>query len=294
MVVKELLRQVRRLEIRTRRAVDELFAGAYHSVFRGRGLEFDEVREYVVGDDVRTIDWQVTARLNAPHVKQYVEERELTVVLLVDVSGSVDFGTVGRSKRELAAALAGVLAFSAIRNHDRVGLLLFSDREELHLPPRQGRRHALRLLRELLATERPGRGTDLAQALDTCVRTAKRRSIVFVISDFLAAGFEPSLRLARVRHDVIAVRLRDPRELELPPLGWVTFADAESGELRVSGPWTAARRRAFAAERQARDAESRRAIRRAGVDLIDLRTDEDFLPPLRQFFRRRARHPHPG
>ena len=294
MVVRELLSKVRRIEIRTRQAVDELFAGAYHSVFRGRGIEFDEVREYVPGDDVRAIDWHVTARLNAPYVKQFVEERELNVALLVDLSGSGDFGSVGRSKNELAAELAGLLAFSAIRNGDRVSLLLFTDREELHLPPRKGRRQALRLIRELLAAERTSRGTNIRHALDTHLRAAKRRGIVFLISDFLDTGFEPSLRLAGLRHDVIAVRLLDPREAELPPLSWATFEDAETGEIRATGPWGKGRRRAFAAARQALHEESRRTIRRAGVDLIDLRTDQDYLPPLIQFFRRRARHPHRG
>ncbi len=287
MLTRELLKKVRKIEIRSRRIVDELTGGAYLSVFKGAGIEFDEVREYLPGDDVRNLDWNVTARMNSPYVKKYVEERELRVFLLVDVSASGDFGSINQSKNELAAELAALLAFSAIRNHDLVGLMLFSTQEELHLPARKGRRHGLRLIRELLACERRAPQTSIRNALEIYMRANKRRSVVFLISDFLDSGYERILRTANRKHDIIAMRLLDPRELELPAAGFINFEDAESNELRLFPAWLGGRRQAFAKRSAALYGESLEAIRRAGVDLIDLRTDADYVTPLMQFFRRR-------
>ncbi len=287
MLTKDLLAKVNTIEIRTRRAVDELTAGAYHSVFKGKGIEFDEVREYVPGDDVSSIDWHVTARMNAPYIKQFVEERELNIALLVDVSASGDFGSVNCTKNERTAELAAVLAFSAIRNGDQVSLTLFTTEEELHLPARKGRRHGLRLIRELVACKRQHTGTDIKAALETMLRTSPRRRVVFVISDFMDDGYEHVLKVAGKKHDVIAVRVIDPLEEELPAAGFVQVEDAESGAAAWLPTWLSGVRRDYAAKTAALRDQSRDAIRRAGVDLIDIRTDQDYLVPLMQFFRHR-------
>ena len=231
----EILAAVRRIEIRTRRLVDEVFSGEYHSVFRGRGVEFREVREYVAGDDVRTIDWNVTARTDAPFVKQFEEERELTVVLAADVSPSGRFGSGERTKAETAAELCAVLAFAAISNKDKVGLLLFSDHVEKYIPPAKGRSHVLRIIRELLTYQPTGVGTDLVAPLQLVGRVLKRKATVFLVSDFWADDFSSSLRTVARRHDCVAVRLRDPRESDLPDVGLVTWRDAETGNARGSG-----------------------------------------------------------
>jgi len=232
---QEIIKRVRRIEIRTNRLVNESLAGEYHSVFKGRGMEFDEVREYALGDDVRNIDWNVTSRMGHPYVKKYVEERELTVMLVVDASASGDFGTVQRTKREVAAEVCALLAFSAIRNNDRVGLLIFTDREEKYIPPRKGRNHVLRVIREVLTTRPKGKGTNLTLALESLSRGIRRRSVAFVVSDFLDAGFEKALRIANQKHDLIAIALSDPRERELPPVGILELEDAESGASMLIG-----------------------------------------------------------
>jgi len=288
-LTKELIANVRRLEIRTRRIVDELTAGAYHSVFKGRGMEFDEVREYSDGDDIRTIDWNVTARMGHPFVKRFVEERELTVMLLVDVSASGDFGSTGRRKMALATELAALLAFSAIRNSDQVGLLLFSDQDELFVKPRKGRKHVLRLVRDLLAFDRSSGGTDIAHALESMMRTVKRRSVVFVISDMLDSGFENALRAANRRHDVVVMRLADPRELGLPKLGFVSVESAEGGGGGIFNGWRKGARRRFGLESAGMRLAQEEACRRAKTDLIDLRCGEDPIGPLMRFFRTRER-----
>ena len=287
MLTRDLLAKVRKIEIRTRRAVDELTAGAYHSVFKGKGIEFDEVREYVLGDDIRSIDWNVTARMNAPYVKQFVEERELSIGLLVDVSGSGDVGSRDRTKNELATELAAVLAFSAIRNGDRVGLTLFTTREELHLPARKGRRHGLRLIRELVACERTQMGTDIGSALETCLRTSPRRRVVFVISDFLDSGFEHALKVAAKRHDVIAIRVSDLSERTMPRVGLIHTSDAETGSTSWVPAWSGKTRRAYAEQNRKLLESTKAAIRRSGAELIDIQTDQDYLVPLMQFFRSR-------
>ena len=285
----ELLRQVRRLEIRARRLVADRFLGQYHSVFRGRGLEFSEVREYQPGDDVRTIDWNVTARMGAPFVKRFVEERELTVLLAVDVSASQQFGTAAQRKEEVAAELGALLAFAAIANNDRVGLLTFGDRIEAFVPPRKGSRHVLRLVRDLLSMPPARRGTDIGSAIGYLQRTLRRRAIVFLISDFLDTGFEASLRSAAQRHDLVALVLSDPREAELPDVGLVEVEDAETGARIWLDAGDAASRERFA--RQASDArqERRSTLAALGVDVVEISTDGSYVEPLLSYFQKRAR-----
>ena len=285
----ELIAKVRKIEIRTRRIVDELTGGAYHSVFKGKGMEFKEVREYEHGDDVRDIDWNVTARMAHPFIKKYVEERELTVFLMVDVSASGDFGATDRRKNELAAELAALLAFSAIRNNDQVGMLLFSDRDELHLPPRKGRQHVLRLVRDLLAFERQGRRTDVRSALETFMRVNHRRAVVFLISDLLDDGFEQTLTIANKRHDLIVLRVLDPIERAIPSIGFINLEDAETGETIVfPGRGAKARLEYEESSRELHDS-NQEICRRAGVDMIDIVNGEDYIRPLMQFFKEREK-----
>ncbi len=289
MLTKELISNVRRLEIRTRRAVDQLTAGAYHSVFKGRGMEFAEVRAYVAGDDVRSIDWNVTARFGHPYIKKFTEERELTVMLLVDISASGDIGSIGRRKNDVAAELAALLAFSAIRNNDRVGLLLFTSRQELFVPPRKGRRHVLRLVRELLACEREQKGTDIQHALEAMMRLTPRRAVVFLISDMLDAGFERTLGVANSRHDLIALRITDPREINLPRTGMLAIEDAETGEIAYfNGHDRQHLKRWFLDASGLRTAQTD-ICRRTGVDLIDLTCGQDMIKPLMTFFHAREK-----
>lgn len=287
----ETLRQIRRIELRTRRLVDASLAGAYHSVFKGRGMEFDTVRPYDPGDDIRSIDWNVTARAGEPFVKQYVEERELTVMLALDTSASNRFGTVRRQKRDAAAELGAALAYSAVMNNDRAGLLLFSDRVEVYVPPRKGRNHILRLIRDLLAAEPAGKGTDLALGLQTLNRLLKRRSIVFFMSDFLASpdSYARDLALAARRHDVIAVTLSDPLEHAWPTqTGLTRLRDAETSALTWIDPagrgWQQAYQEQANHFRQLRDS----ALAKAGVDRIDLSTDSETVAALARFFERRS------
>ncbi len=280
---------MRRLEIRTRRVVDESLAGSYHSVFRGRGVEFSEVRAYEPGDDVRTIDWNVSARMGHPFVKKFTEERELTVVLAVDASGSERFGTGASTKMELAAEVSALLAFSAIRNNDRVGLLLFTDRVEKFVPPRRGREHALRVLRELLAFEPAGRGTDVAGALEVLRRVVAKRAVVFVVSDFQDRGFERSLRVLGRKHDVVGIAVSDPREARLPEVGLLAVEDPETGARRLIDAGSARVRAAYAAAAAAAREEAMAALRRTGVDVLELSTAEPYDAPLVRFFRERAR-----
>ena len=286
---RELLARVRRIEIRTRRLVDELTGGAYHSAFKGQGMEFEEVREYTYGDDVRSIDWNVTARSGQTFIKKFVEERELTVALLVDVSASGDFGSTDQRKNELATELAALIAFSAIRNQDRVSLQLFTDRDELHLPARKGRGQVLRLIRELLAFERVRTGTNVKTALERFMQATHRRAVVFLISDFFDQDYAHALLIANKRHDVVAIRVTDPREHEIEPVGFVNLEDAESGNrLLFSGLFNRRERaEAYAREAAARHRAATEACRRAGVDLIDVSTGQDYLKPLMHFFRTR-------
>lgn len=283
---KDLLRKVKRIEITTNRLVDRGVAGEYHSVFKGRGVEFSEVRPYQPGDDVRTIDWNVTARQGAPFVKQYVEERDLSVFLAIDVSGSLGFGSRAVLKRELMAEVAALLAFAALRNHDRAGAALVSDRLELFLRPQRRRTQVLRLVREILARPASGR-TDLDAAIGAALLNLKQRSVLFVLSDFLDTRYEKALKRAAVRHDVVVVEIVDPRDEELPRVGPVLLRDAESGRTAlVDGRRAAA---AHAAERAAERAALRTLTRRLGIDHLELRTDRPYLAPLVAFFERRRR-----
>jgi len=289
MIPREILKQVRRIEISTRGLVNEVFSGEYHSVFKGRGMNFAEVREYQYGDDIRNIDWNVTARAGAPFVKVYEEERELTVMLLVDVSASGDFGTRERLKSELGVEICALLAFSAIKNNDKVGLMIFSDHVEKFVPPRKGRRHVLRVLRELLYHEPEGKGTDLTAALEYLANIQRKRAVVFLVSDFRDEGFEKALSVAGRRHDLIAVRLGDEREEELPPLGFLELEDPESGERVVVNTSSTSFRTAFRQESERRAAHLDRALKRSKVDSIDIHTGEPYVKPLMRFFRERAR-----
>jgi uncharacterized protein (DUF58 family) len=291
MLSREQLATVRKIQIRTSHLVTDLFAGQYHSVFKGRGIEFAEVRQYQPGDEVRTIDWNVTARTGVPHVKRYDEERELTVVLLVDASASTSFGSVRQTKATLAAELGAVLAFSAITNNDKVGLVIFSDRIERAVPPRKGTRHVLRVIREVLSVHPAGRGTDIAAALEHVRRVTRRRAVVFVISDFLDPGCRTALRLAARRHDVIAVVLDDPREAELPDVGLVELEEAETGARYVLDTGSAAVRTAFAARAAATRTTRDRMLRSCGVDTIGIATDRPYTQALLRFFRMRERRP---
>lgn len=285
----EILRKIRRIEIRTNRLVNESLAGEYHSVFKGRGMEFDEVREYALGDDVRTIDWNVTSRMGHPYVKKYVEERELTVMLLVDASASGDFGSVARTKREVAAEVCALLAFSAIRNNDRVGLLIFTDREERYVPPRKGRNHVLRVIREVLTSEPKGRGTDLTMALESLIRGVRRRSVAFLVSDFLDVGFEHALRIANRKHDLIAISITDPRELELPPVGIIELEDAETARPILVDTWDRGVVGRYAELARERADARRRLFRQNSIDAVELTTHLPYDVPLVRFFRNRAR-----
>jgi len=286
-VPPEILRQVKLLELRTRGLVNSLFTGEYRSVFKGQGMEFSEVREYQPGDEVRSIDWNVTARMRKPYVKRYIEERELTVMLVVDLSGSERFGTRKRFKSELASELAAVLAMSAIRNNDRVGAVLFTDRIEHVVPPRKGRRHALRLMRDLLAFEPIGTGTDIAAAADYAGKMLVHKSIIFLVSDFQEEELEQPLKLLAQRHDVVAVTVDDPSEQELPDLGLARFVDPESGQtldVDTSDPAVRARfAEAVASELTTR----KRLLRRLAIDEIPLHTDGGVVDPLIKFFRTR-------
>jgi uncharacterized protein (DUF58 family) len=289
MIPREVLRQVRRIEIRTRRVVTDLMGGEYHSVFKGKGMEFAEVREYFPGDDVRAIDWNVTARMGHPFVKLYQEERELTVLFLVDRSGSGRFGTRRRLKVELAAEVGAILALAASQNNDKVGLVAFSDDVELYVPPAKGRRHVLRVVREILYFEPRGHGTNLSRALEHLSRAQRRRAVVFILSDFLDQGYERALRTAARTHDVVALRLRDAREESLPTVGLVALTDLESGRDILVDTSDGAVRRAFARRVEETDARFQAAVRRAQVDHVDLWTDQDAVSALAGLFRERQK-----
>ena len=314
MIPREILKKIRQIEIRTNRVVTETLAGQYHSVFKGQGMNFDDVREYQPGDDVRAIDWNVTARMNHPFIKKFVEERELTLMLVVDVSGSGLFGSRAQSKRELAAEIASVLAFSAIRNNDKVGLLLFTDEVEKFIPPRKGRSHVLRVIREVLFFEPKRRGTDLVQALEFMGRVLPHRAIAVVISDFItppqrsaSAGtslnrhcafdktsalppeLQTALRIANRKHDVVAVQITDRYELELPALGRLTLEDAETGEIVELNTGHASSRDAFALRQEKQRNDLARQFRSSGVDTIQLRTDEPYSAALGKFFENREK-----
>lgn len=289
MIPKELFKKIRHIEIRTKGLVNNVFGGEYHSAFKGRGIEFSEVRPYQIGDDIRSIDWNVSARTGDAYVKVFEEEREQTLMLVVDVSGSEDFGSRLKFKREVAAEICAIIAFSAIKNNDKVGMLLFSDVIESFVPPKKGRRHVLRLIRDLFAHAPQSHGTDLSGALNHVLHVLNRRSIVILVSDFFDAGYERILRAVARRHDTVAIHLQDPREEELPPVGLVHLTDAETGEDVFVDTRSRHARHAFAEYAAHRRAQTEALFRRLRLDSVSIRTDEDYVEPLVHFFRQRHR-----
>ena len=291
MIPDDILKMIRRIDIRTRHMVNDVLGGQYESVFKGQGMEFEEVREYQPGDEIRSIDWNVTARMGRPFLKKYVEERELTVMLLLDASASTTFGSVKQRKGELSAELCAVIAFSAIKNNDKVGLIIFTDRIEKYVPPQKGRRHVLRVISEALSFEPDGRGTDIAAALEYLNRVTIRRTVAFLVSDFLAADYERSLQIANRRHDVIALTITDPRELELPNVGILELEDAETGEKIQIDTKVRRVREAFQRLASEKAQQKSRMLRSANVDTINVFTDKPYIEPLLKFFRMRE-HRH--
>jgi len=287
MIPREILKKIRQIEIRTSRIVNSAVAGQYNSTFKGRGVEFEEVRDYATGDDVRLIDWNVSARYGQPFIKVLREERELTVMLLVDMSRSHQFGTYHKLKREVATEVCATLTFSAIRNNDKVGMISFTEEVEQHVPPKKGTRHALRLIRDLLYFEPRGRGTNLAVAFEHLNRVVRRRCVVFVVSDFQAGGYERPMQVARHRHDLVPITITDPSEMELPDVGLIELADAETGELVLVDTSDKGLRQHYAANAVAMADERTRVFRRCRVDSIDVMTSEPLIEPLSSFFRAR-------
>lgn len=285
----ELLRKIRHIEIRTNRLVNDVFAGEYHSVFKGRGMEFEEVREYIPGDEIRTIDWNVTARYNQPFVKRYVEERELTVMLVVDASASGLFGTSGQAKMEVATEICALLAFSAIRNNDRVGLIMFTDQVEKYIPPMKGHKHVLRVMLELLNFRPEGKGTNIDEALRYLNRVRRRHSVVFLVSDFLTGNYRQSLLVTSKRHDVVAVAITDPREVSMPGAGLLELEDAETGEMILVDTSSRAFREAYAKHTGELRAQRDQIFNLIQVDKIDIFTGQSYIEPLVSFFKSRAR-----
>ncbi|HPI73629.1 MAG TPA: DUF58 domain-containing protein [bacterium] len=289
MIPKEILKKVKRIEIQTRGVVNDVFSGEYHSVFKGRGMEFSEVREYQLGDDVRTIDWNVTARMGRPFVKIFEEERELTVILLVDVSSSGEFGTVQQMKGEIAAEICALLAFSAIKNNDKVGLVIFTDEVEKFVAPKKGKSHVLRVVREILYHRPKGRGTNIGKALQFLSHITHRRAVVFLVSDFINTDYEKALQIANRRHDIIAISITDPRERELPNVGFIELEDAETGETFLLDTTDPAVRRDIAVRSKENALMREKLFRSIQVDHIDISTQQSYIEPLIRFFRMRAK-----
>ncbi len=286
---KELLKKVRRIQITTKHAVNDVFAGQYHSTFKGRGMEFDEVREYVPGDDIRSIDWNVTARTGSPHIKKFVEEREMTVMLVVDVSASHLFGSGTQMKRDLAAEVAAVLAFSAIRNNDRIGLILFAEEVEKYIPPKKGTRHVLRLVREMLSHKPQGKGTNVVPALDYLNHISTRKNVTFLISDFMFNDdYEQLLKISARRHDLISVVISDKREIAWPDIGLINWRDAETGETVLVDTSSKRVRTQLAIEQTRRNELIDNMHRKAGIDTIRLFAGEPYEKEFTKFFRQRA------
>ena len=287
METTELLKKVRKIEIKTRGLSSHIFSGEYHSAFKGRGMAFSEVREYIPGDDIRSIDWNVTARFNHPYIKVFEEERELTVMLLVDISGSGSFGTRKQFKRDLITELCAVLSFSAIQNNDKIGVLFFSDKIEKFIPPKKGKSHILRIIRELIDLNPQSSGTDIGNALRYFTNMIKKRSIAFIISDFIADGFEDSLKIASKKHDTVAIKIYDQRETEIPDAGLIRFKDAESGKNIWIDTANSTLRKKFAARWIQRDKELSTVFARCGVDFVNLNTEQNYITPLMNLFKRR-------
>jgi uncharacterized protein (DUF58 family) len=289
MISEELAKKIRILQITTRKVVNDVLAGEYGSVFRGRGMEFDEVREYMPGDEIRTIDWNVTARTGTPYVKRFVEERELTVMFVVDLSASGEFGSVDKLKNEVAAEFCSLLAFSAVKNNDKVGLIVFTDQIEMYIPPKKGTQHVLRVIRELLDFKPRQASTDIEGALDFLGKVTKKRAVVFLVSDFQAEGFEKPMRVIGKRHDLVAVSVVDPREVSLPNVGLVELEDAETGEIVLVDTGSAGIRKSYERLGREQSERFRELFSSMGVDQIEVRTDRDYVPNLVRFFRTRER-----
>ena len=289
MLTKELLKQVRQIEIRTKGLVNQVFSGEYHSVFKGRGMEFSEVREYQYGDDIRNIDWNVTARLGHPYIKVFEEERELTVMLMVDLSGSLMFGSVSKTKQRIAAELTAILAFSALKNNDKVGLILFTDKIEKFVPPRKGKKHVLRIIRDVLSFEPEGKATNLKGALEYMNNTIKKKSIAFLLSDFMDEGYEKILRIVGRKHDLIGIVLDDRREKEIPNIGLVKLADAETGAERWIDTGSKRVRTQMLSDRNEREKIRNSIFVKSNLDRIEVTTGSNYIQPLVQFFRRREK-----
>lgn len=288
MIPKEIIKKIRLLDIRTKRLVKDIFSGEYHSVFKGRGMEFSEVREYTIGDDIRNIDWNVTARTGSPHVKVFEEERELTVILMVDVSSSGEFGTATHMKRDIALEICALLAFSAIENNDLVGLIMFTDKIEKVIMPKKGRKHVLRLLRELLYFEPEDTQTDLSLPLDYLNRITKRQAIVFMVSDFMGAGYEKPMTVAARKHDLVPIVITDPREEDMPNIGLVEFEDAETGQTIMVDTSDPSLRESFGMNVSEEQIKRDKIFKRIGLDHVDIRLDKPYIDELTAFFRKRA------
>ncbi|UCG60636.1 MAG: DUF58 domain-containing protein [Candidatus Zixiibacteriota bacterium] len=289
MIPKEILKKIRRIEISTKKLVNDLFSGEYHSTFKGQGMEFEEVRQYEPGDDIRLIDWNVTARTGYPHIKKFKEERELSVVMLVDASSSGKFGTRERFKSETAAELCALLAFSAIKNNDKVGLIIFTDKIEKFIPPQKGRGHVLRLIREILYFEPQGVATDIGGALEYFSRVIKRKSVVFLVSDFLSENYIKPLQIANNKHDVIAIKISDPRETIFDNIGLIELEDAETGEVFMIDTGSKEFRREFSARSEEDNLALKKAFQLINLDFINIRTDQSYIVPLINFFKMRER-----
>ncbi len=289
MLPRELVKNIRRIEIKTKRLVNDVFGGEYHSVFKGQGMEFEEVREYFPGDDIRLIDWNVTARAGAPFVKKFKEERELTVMILYDASSSGRFGTKERMKGEMAAELCALLAFSAIKNNDKVGMIIFTDRIEKYIPPNKGSAHVLRLIREILHFQPEGRSTDIAGALDFFLGVVRRKAVAFLVSDFLAGEYQRELAIANRKHDLIAIRITDPRENELVDVGLLELEDAETGEIVVVDTASLKVRNRYSAQAEKRDAVLKRSFGSIDLDTISVQTGASYVEPLIRFFKKREK-----
>ena len=287
METTELLKKVRKIEIKTRGLSNQIFSGEYHTAFKGRGMAFSEVREYMPGDDIRTIDWNVTARFNNPYVKIFEEEREMTVMLVVDMSGSKDFGTKEKMKRELITELCAVLSFSAIQNNDKIGVIFFSDQIEKFIPPKKGKSHILRIIRELIEFTPEHKKTNISQALKYLNNVIKKRSIAFLISDFIDANYEDALKIANRKHDVVGIRIRDNRENELPDIGLIKVKDAESGELRWVDTSHNKVRTSYKAAALEFDDKLKKLLNRSGVDFTSIATHESYVGPLVNLFKKR-------
>lgn len=289
MLPKEVIKKIRRIEIRTKKLVNELFSGEYHSTFKGQGMEFEEVRQYEPGDDVRLIDWNVTARMGLPYIKKFREERELTVILLIDVSSSGQFGTRDSFKNDTAAELGALLAFSAIKNNDKVGLIIFTDQIEIFVPPKKGRAHVLRIIREILYFKPVGKGTNIAAALEYFNKVIRRKSVVFLVSDFLSEGFTKPLQIANNKHDIIAIKVSDPREITFDDVGLIELEDAETGEVLIIDSGSREFRKEFAAQSAEDVSGLKKGFRSINLDFINIRTDQSYISPLINFFKMREK-----